>query len=185
MSQAIKDHADGSMTGGATHFDRLETLPTIGEGQAVNGSANATRGRGHSDLDGNGHPLYPGATTRSTAASTGHSSKLVGVRSALGLHAQAPVDADHDQAVHTTYAWPRIRLALREPFAEFWGVFIMVMFGNGSVAQVLLSERQTTAPGGDGFGNYQSISWGWGLGGEHPFILSPFVTTSLTILQSC
>jgi aquaglyceroporin related protein len=36
----------------------------------------------------------------------------------------------------------------------------MVMFGDGSVAQVLLSTGQTTAPGGNGFGNYQSINWG-------------------------
>lgn len=40
------------------------------------------------------------------------------------------------------------------------GVFVMVMFGNGSVAQVLLSEKDTAAPGGMGFGQYQSISWG-------------------------
>lgn len=81
----------------------------------------------------------------------------------MGLHAQAPVDKDHDEGSHHELLWPRIRLALREPFAEFFGVFIMVMFGNGSVAQVLLSEK-TTAPGGMGFGEYQSISWGWGIG---------------------
>lgn len=46
----------------------------------------------------------------------------------------------------------------------FWGVFIMVMFGDASVAQVLLSTGETTAPGGEGFGSYQSISWGWALG---------------------
>lgn len=40
----------------------------------------------------------------------------------------------------------------------------MVMFGDAAVAQVLLSTGQQTAPGGDGFGNYQSINWGWGLG---------------------
>lgn len=40
----------------------------------------------------------------------------------------------------------------------------MVMFGDASVAQVLLSTNQQTAPGGDGYGNYQSINWGWGLG---------------------
>ena len=40
----------------------------------------------------------------------------------------------------------------------------MVMFGDAAVAQVLLSTNQQTAPGGDGFGNYQSINWGWGLG---------------------
>ncbi len=40
----------------------------------------------------------------------------------------------------------------------------MELFGDGSVAQVLLSTGNTTAPGGNGYGQYQSISWGWGLG---------------------
>lgn len=44
--------------------------------------------------------------------------------------------------------WPRIRLILREPFAEFFGVMIMILFGDGSVAQVLLSKDQNSAPGG-------------------------------------
>ncbi len=38
---------------------------------------------------------------------------------------------------------------------------------NSSVAQVLLSASNTTqsiAPGGMGYGSYQSISWGWGIG---------------------
>ena len=81
-------------------------------------------------------------------------------RSALGLHPQAPIDEEHDQGVRSELLWSRIRTVLREPFAEFWGVVIMVMFGDGSVAQVLLSTGQTTAPGGMGFGPYQSINWG-------------------------
>lgn len=56
--------------------------------------------------------------------------------------------------------WSQIRLVLREQFAEFWGVFTMVQFGDGSVAQVLLSAGETSAPRGDGFGPYQSISRG-------------------------
>ncbi|EDN03338.1 hypothetical protein HCAG_01203 [Histoplasma mississippiense (nom. inval.)] len=52
--------------------------------------------------------------------------------------------------------WSRIRYKLREPFAEFVGVFILVLFGDGSVAQVILSDRKK--------GDYQSINWGWGLG---------------------
>lgn len=52
--------------------------------------------------------------------------------------------------------WSRIRHALREPFAEFWGVFILIMFGDGVVAQVVLSDGKK--------GDYQSITWGWGLG---------------------
>ncbi|EER38709.1 conserved hypothetical protein [Histoplasma capsulatum H143] len=50
--------------------------------------------------------------------------------------------------------WSRIRYKLREPFAEFVGVFILVLFGDGSVAQVILSNRKN--------GDYQSINWGWG-----------------------
>ncbi|EEP78744.1 conserved hypothetical protein [Uncinocarpus reesii 1704] len=52
--------------------------------------------------------------------------------------------------------WSRIRHTFREPFAEFFGVFVLVLFGNGSVAQVVLSKGEK--------GSYQSISWGWGLG---------------------
>lgn len=61
-------------------------------------------------------------------------------------------DADFEPLRPTR--WSRIRHTLREPFAEFWGVFILVMFGDGSVAQVILSEQTK--------GEYQSISWGWG-----------------------
>ncbi|KAL2364184.1 Aquaporin-9 [Blastomyces dermatitidis] len=52
--------------------------------------------------------------------------------------------------------WCRIRYKLREPFSEFVGVFMIVLFGDGSVAQVILSNRKN--------GDYLSISWGWGLG---------------------
>ena len=51
--------------------------------------------------------------------------------------------------------WSRIRYFLREPFSEFFGVMVMIMFGDGSVAQVVLSNGQK--------GQYQSITWGWGL----------------------
>ncbi|EEQ34931.1 glycerol channel [Microsporum canis] len=51
--------------------------------------------------------------------------------------------------------WPKIRTKLREPFAEFFGVFILILFGDGVVAQVVLSDSKK--------GDYQSISWGWGL----------------------
>lgn len=49
--------------------------------------------------------------------------------------------------------WPRIRYHLREPFSEFMGTFILIMFGDGGVAQVVLSRGQK--------GDYQSISWAW------------------------
>lgn len=85
------------------------------------------------------------------------------VRSYIGLKPEVPIDEEHEDLEHQELLWSRIRLALREPFAEFFGTFIMVLFGDGSVAQVLLSTSNTTqtiAPGMDGYGSYQSISWG-------------------------
>merc|ERR1711939_263137 len=52
--------------------------------------------------------------------------------------------------------WSRFRHYMREPFSEFFGVFILILFGDGVVAQVILSNFER--------GDYQSISWGWGLG---------------------
>ncbi|KIW39099.1 uncharacterized protein PV06_08910 [Exophiala oligosperma] len=52
--------------------------------------------------------------------------------------------------------WSRVRHFCREPFSEFFGVFILILFGDGVVAQVVLSNSTK--------GDYQSISWGWGLG---------------------
>jgi len=88
------------------------------------------------------------------------SSSLQRTRSALGLHPSAPIDEEHDIHERQKLLWSRIKIILREPFAEFWGTLVMVMFGDGSVAQVVLSTGQATAPGGNGFGAYQSISWG-------------------------
>jgi len=82
-------------------------------------------------------------------------------RTLLGLKASAPLVDEHLDLEHHDLLWSRIRLALREPFAEFFGTFIMVLFGDGSVAQVLLSAGQATAPGKNGSGDYQSISWGY------------------------
>lgn len=50
--------------------------------------------------------------------------------------------------------WSRIRRLMREPFSEFFGVFILILFGDGVVAQVVLSSGKK--------GDYQSINWGWG-----------------------
>ena len=91
-----------------------------------------------------------------------HRHRHAKLRSRLGLAAEHPVDEEHSILTverHNLW-WPRVRSILREPFAEFWGTFVMILFGDGSVAQVLLSTGEKTAPGGDGFGPYQSISWG-------------------------
>ncbi|KAL8944537.1 MAG: hypothetical protein Q9211_000548 [Gyalolechia sp. 1 TL-2023] len=93
-------------------------------------------------------------------ASSPISSKLSTARSRFGLHPIVPLDEDHQDLEHQELFWSRIRLTMREPFAEFFGTFIMVLFGDGSVAQVVLSAGQKTSPGQNGNGNYQSISWG-------------------------
>src|ERR1700759_2688083 len=50
--------------------------------------------------------------------------------------------------------WSKVRARYQNFFSEFFGVFILILFGNGSVAQVVLSKGEN--------GGYQSISWGWG-----------------------
>jgi len=50
--------------------------------------------------------------------------------------------------------WSRVRQTMRDPFSEFFGVFILILFGDGVVAQVVLSQGKNDA--------YQSITWGWG-----------------------
>jgi aquaglyceroporin related protein, other eukaryote len=111
-----------------------------------------------------------------------HRTTLSTVRTYMGLEPEAPILEGHD--VHHHLTWSSIRVIMREPFAEFFGVFIMILFGNGSVAQVLLSTGETSAPGGNGFGPYQSINWGWGLGvtlgiyvaGDSGGFLNPAIT---------
>lgn len=39
---------------------------------------------------------------------------------------------------HPDLWWSRVRHTLREPFSEFFGVFILILFGDGVVAQVVV-----------------------------------------------
>ncbi|KAF2432727.1 aquaglyceroporin like protein [Tothia fuscella] len=72
--------------------------------------------------------------------------------------------------------WSKTRAYLQDPFSEFFGVFVMILFGDGVVAQVTLAEGKN--------GDYQSITWGWGLavmlgvyvGGKSGGHLNPAVT---------
>ncbi|KAF3035367.1 hypothetical protein E8E11_004677 [Didymella keratinophila] len=129
-------------------------------------------------------PLTQARTEHSNNSTDRTSSSLTRSRSIIGLHPDAPIDEEHDHGPASELFWSKIRAVLREPFAEFWGVVIMVMFGDGSVAQVLLSTGQATAPGGNGYGSYQSINWGWGLGvmlgiyvaGDSGAYLNPAIT---------
>jgi hypothetical protein len=55
---------------------------------------------------------------------------------------------------HSDLAWSRFRAKYQNFFSELLGVFTLILFGNGSVAQVVLSKGAN--------GGYQSITWGWG-----------------------
>lgn len=72
----------------------------------------------------------------------------------------ARIDYEH----HKDLWWYRVRYICRDAFAEFCGTMIMIIFGDGSVAQVLLSANPNLPKSSQNKGDYQSISWGWGIG---------------------
>ena len=72
-------------------------------------------------------------------------------------HKQVEEDFEH----HRDLRWERIRHTLRYPFMEFCGTMIMIVFGDGSVAQVLLSANPELPKSSQNKGDYQSISWGY------------------------
>ena len=53
---------------------------------------------------------------------------------------------------NTSPRWPRFRSQWKEFFSEFWATFILVLFGDGAVAQVVLS--------GNGKGDWLNICLG-------------------------
>ncbi|KAI1001192.1 hypothetical protein K3495_g7007 [Podosphaera aphanis] len=73
----------------------------------------------------------------------------------LAVPRYEPPQSDHMKDRSNLW-WSQLRLALHEPFAEFLGVFLLVLFGIGSIAQVVLSNGTR--------GSWLSICWGWGLG---------------------
>ncbi|KAJ1592881.1 hypothetical protein NDA11_002744 [Ustilago hordei] len=85
--------------------------------------------------------------------------------------------------------WAAIRYKLREPFAEFLGCFMLMVFGNGINCQVSVSKLyDPSAPKGD----YLSISFGWGVGvamgvwvagGISGGMINPAVTLALAIFR--
>ncbi|CAA7268799.1 unnamed protein product [Cyclocybe aegerita] len=58
--------------------------------------------------------------------------------------------------------WDKIRLAIREPVAEFAGVAVFIFFGTGVDCQVVLSTNPGVAssPKGD----FLSVNFGWAIG---------------------
>ncbi|KAM3513532.1 hypothetical protein MY11210_002819 [Beauveria gryllotalpidicola] len=76
--------------------------------------------------------------------------KMVPPSNPEAIHPQLPVPEEKE------LAWTKIRSIWQDAFSEFLGTMILIIFGDGVVAQVVLSNGQK--------GNYQSISWGWGIG---------------------
>jgi len=66
------------------------------------------------------------------------------------------------QTIYKPNRWSRYRAFIREPFAEFLGVVIMIIFGNGVDCQVVLSANSNVAPSPKG--DYLSINVGWAVG---------------------
>ncbi|KAK7048568.1 aquaporin-like protein [Favolaschia claudopus] len=69
---------------------------------------------------------------------------------------------DHESITVHPNAWSKYRLALREYVAEFLGVCVLILFGNGVNNQVVLSS--VTGVASSQKGSYLSISFGWGIG---------------------
>lgn len=88
----------------------------------------------------------------SLSQDSGCTSLYLGNKDEASLHDLTPVDEDH--AAHSPLLWWKLRAYGRDTFSEFFGTMILILFGDGVVAQVLLSHGQK--------GDYQSISWGWG-----------------------
>ncbi|KAE8348650.1 aquaporin-like protein [Aspergillus coremiiformis] len=122
-------------------------------------------------IDHTGHQEGAGVTVHTT-------DKLAS--SALGVSVSS---SDEREIIHPQFLWGKIREYIHEPASEFFGTMILVLFGDGAVAQVTLSNGEK--------GGYQSISWGWGLGvmlgvyasgisGSH---INPAVTLASCILR--
>ncbi|KAE8148071.1 putative aquaglyceroporin [Aspergillus avenaceus] len=101
------------------------------------------------------------------------------VPAALGVS----LSLEETNTVQPQRQWGKVREYCREAFSEFFGTMILVLFGDGVIAQVVLSNGEK--------GSYVSIAWGWGLGvmlgvyvsgisGSH---INPAVTLASCILR--
>ncbi|KAF2170213.1 hypothetical protein M409DRAFT_64544 [Zasmidium cellare ATCC 36951] len=117
---------------------------------------------------------------------------LIQPRTWMGLQPQAPLQEEHDEFEHNALWWSKVKITLKEPFAEMWGTFILVLFGCGGIAQVSLGKNfPNTSPDGIGYGDWQSINWCFGLGlmlgvyvaGDSGAYLNPAVTFTSCVLR--
>jgi aquaglyceroporin related protein len=190
----LQDPNDSIQRSNQANSEHVEKASrAVGAGPALRNRVSTGSGSRNSahekDLHHDDTYAHNGSEQQLSPAELEHQHTLNSVRNKLGLPQDAPIVQGHE--VHHHLAWSSIRVLLREPFAEFLGTFVLVMFGNGSVAQVLLSTGQAAAPGGGAFGNYQSINWGWGLGvmlgiyvaGDSGGFLNPAVTLGFCLYR--
>lgn len=70
----------------------------------------------------------------------------------------------------------RRRRAVQDFFSEFFGTFVMILLGDGVVAQNVLAKGTK--------GDYQSINWAWGYVDCTPFFFSWFFFSLIFIRAS-
>ena len=84
----------------------------------------------------------------------------------------------------------KIPKLLREFLAETLGTFLLVLFGDGAIAQVVLGGKSGSAI----FGDFQSIAFGYGFaliigilasGGVSGGHLNPAVTLAMAVIKKC
>ncbi|KAK0555360.1 hypothetical protein OC846_001200 [Tilletia horrida] len=115
----------------------------------------------------------------------GRRSRTRSISSSIGSHGSS---SDGDE-LEFPNPWAKFRYWMREPFAEFLGTCVFIIFGNGVNNQVFVSQMyDASAPKGD----YLSVSFGWGIGvafgiwiaggisGGH---LNPCVTLALAVYR--
>lgn len=89
------------------------------------------------------HELNRSESIGSARVEHAASSTLQTPRAWMGLAPMATVDEELDHAEHNHFFWSKVKIAFKEPFAEFWGTFVLVLFGKYHFAVSLnLSANQ-------------------------------------------
>jgi hypothetical protein len=96
------------------------------------------RGASHLHVDSRRSSGTDGGSLLSPAHGLHHQT-VSSVRGQLGLTPEAPIVEGHE--AHPSLAWPRLRVILREPFAEFFGTFVLVLLATAAWLRSCLAPR--------------------------------------------